>query len=437
MKMMKKLAFAFLLILVLGGAGYVYWNGGEKPTTKYRTAMIEWGSITQVVTATGSINPVLTVQVGSQVSGIIQNLYADFNSVVKAGQLVARIDPGPFQAKVTEMEASLQNARGNLARARAEFAQRKLDFDRSKALLALDLIARADVDNAKTAYDTGQAGILVAEAQVKQAQALLQKAKLDLTYTNIYSPVNGIVISRNVDVGQTVAASFQTPVLFSVAQDLTKMQVDTNVSESDIGGITEGKSTTFAVDAYPNQRFKGKVVQVRNAPINVQNVVTYNVVIGVDNTDLRLKPGMTANVSIIIDSRDDILKIPNTALRFKPPVAKPGEKPGGPLPALAAGQPAGDARSEARMRGKRDGISKPKVWRPTPQGDPTPVELKTGITDGVFTELLEGELKERDEVIVGLDTSSRNPYGRSGGALPPGFGTQPSQRQGTSTPRGL
>lgn len=434
--MTKKLALIALLIILLGGAGYVYWSGSEKPTTKYRTAKIEWGNITQVVTATGSINPVLTVQVGSQVSGIIQNLYADFNSVVKAGQLVARIDPGPFQAKVTEMEASLQNARGNLARARAEFAQRKLDFDRSKALFALDLIARADVDNAKTAYDTGHAGIQVAEAQVKQAQALVQKAMLDLKYTNIYSPVNGIVISRNVDVGQTVAASFQTPVLFSVAQDLTKMQVDTNVSESDIGGIREGKSTTFAVDAYPNQRFKGKVVQVRNAPINVQNVVTYNVVIGVDNTDLLLKPGMTANVSIIIDSRDDVLKIPNTALRFKPPVAKPGEKPGGPLPALAAGQAAGDAKSEGRVRGKRDGMSKPKVWLPTPQGDPTPVELKTGITDGVFTELLEGELKERDEVIVGLDTSSRNPHGRSG-ALPPGFGTQPSQRQGTGTPRGL
>jgi HlyD family secretion protein len=446
--MMKWIAVVVLLVGGLGAGGYVYWNGGEKPTAKYKTAKIERGTITQVVTATGNINPVLTVQVGSQVSGIIRNLYADFNSVVKAGELVARIDPAPFQAKVTEMEASLQNAMGNLARARSEFAQRKLDFDRSQALFAQDLIARADVDNTKTAHDTAHAGIQIAEAQVKQAQALLQKAMLDLKYTNIYSPVDGMVISRNVDVGQTVAASFQTPVLFSVAQDLTKMQVDTNVSESDIGGITEAKSATFVVDTYPNQRFEGKVIQVRNAPINVQNVVTYNVVIGVDNTDLRLKPGMTANVSIILDRRDDVLKVPNTALRFKPGLVRPGEKPGGQS-AQAAARPGGDGKSgapagagkggppDAGSRGGRESKAKSTVWLPNPQGDLTPVELKTGITDGAFTEILEGGVKEGEDIITGLDTS-RSPHGgRPGGSLPPGFGPQPSQRPGTSGPRGL
>lgn len=449
MKMMKWIAVAVLLVGGLGAGGYVYWNGGEKPTAKYKTAKIERGTITQVVTATGNINPVLTVQVGSQVSGIIQNLYADFNSVVKAGQLVARIDPAPFRAKVTEMEASLQNAMGNLARARSEFAQRKLDFDRSQALFAQDLIARADVDNTKTAHDTAQAGIQIAEAQVKQAQALLDKAKVDLQYTYIHSPVNGTVISRNVDVGQTVAASFQTPVLFSVAQDLTKMQVDTNVSESDIGGVAEGKSATFVVDAYSNMRFKGKVIQVRNAPINVQNVVTYNVVIGVDNSDLSLKPGMTANVSVVIDRRDDVLKIPNSALRFKPGFGKSSEKPGGQS-VSAAGQPGGGAGSgapgspgkggspESGGRGGRDGKSKPIVWLPNAQGDPRSVEVKTGITDGMFTELIEGGVKEGEEVIVGLDTPSQSLHGgRSGGALPPGFGPPPTRRPSTGSPRGL
>jgi HlyD family secretion protein len=414
---MMKWVVSALLAAGLGVGGYFYWDGNQKSPVKYKTAKLERGTITQSVSATGTVNPVITVQVGSQVSGIVQSLYADFNSVVKAGQLVARIDPAPFQAKVTEMEASLQNARGSLARARAEHAQRRLDLDRAAALFEQNLNARADLDNAKTAHDTALAGIQIAEAQVKQAQALVEKAKLDLQYTRIHSPVNGIVISRNVDVGQTVAASFQTPVLFVVARDLTKMQVDTNVSESDIGGITEGKASSFVVDAYPNQPFAGKVVQVRNAPITVQNVVTYNVVIGVDNSDLRLKPGMTANVSIIVDRRDGVLKVPNAALRFKPGMAREEERSGG--------QQASAAR---RQEGAKGGKSKPTVWLvnpQTPQGEPVPVEIKTGITDGAFTEFLDGAVKEGDEVIVGLDMPRKPHGGRAGGSLPPGFGPQP------------
>src|SRR3989441_10718241 len=311
-----------LLLAGLGTGGYVYLNGDQKAPVRYKTAKIERGTVTQAVTATGTIIPVITVQVGSQVSGIIKRLYADFNSVVKAGQVVAQIDPAPFRTVVTQMEANLQNAVGNLARARAVLALQKLNFDRAKVLFAQQLNAQQDVDNARTAYETSQANLQIAEAQVKQAQAQLDTAKVNLDYTTIHSPVNGIVISRNVDVGQTVAASFQAPVLFTIAKDLTKMQVDTNVSESDIGGLTEGKSATFVVDAYPNQVFKGKVTQVRNAPINVQNVVTYNVVIGVDNSDLRLRPGMTANVSIIIARRGNVLRIPNQALRFKPSFAR-------------------------------------------------------------------------------------------------------------------
>lgn len=411
------------LIAVLGVGGYVYWSGDQKPPVKYKAAKIERGTVTQVVTATGTINPVITVQVGSQVSGIIQALFADFNSVVKAGQVVAQIDPIPFRTRVTEMEASLQNAQGNLARARADLALQKLNFDRARALFEQQLNAQQDVDNARTAYETSQATIQVAEAQVKQAWAQLDTAKVNLEYTTIHSPVNGTVILRNVDVGQTVAASFQTPVLFTVAKDLTKMQVDTNVSESDIGGITDGKPATFAVDAYPNQVFKGTILQVRNAPITVQNVVTYNVVIGVDNTDLRLRPGMTANASIIVARRDDVLKVPNQALRFKPALAKDGEKPGGPS-AASAGKGDGAGKGGSPEGGRREGgegRSKSKVWLRDPQGEPTPVEVKTGITDGAFSELVEGGLKDGDEVIIGIDI----PKGPHGSSLPPGFGSQP------------
>jgi len=423
------------LTAALGAAGYVYWSGDQKTPVKYKIVKIERGTVTQGVTATGTINPVITVQVGSQVSGIIQALFADFNSVVKAGQVVAQIDPAPFRTVVTQMEASLQNAMGNLARSRADLALQKLNFDRAKTLFEQQLNAQQDVDNARTAYETSQATIQVAEAQVKQAQAQLDTAKVNLEYTTIHSPVNGIVISRNVDVGQTVAASFQTPVLFTVAKDLTKMQVDTNVSESDIGGITDGKPATFVVDAYPNRVFKGTILQVRNAPITVQNVVTYNVVIGVDNTDLQLRPGMTANAAIVVASRDDVLKVPNQALRFKPELVKGGEKPGGPPGASErkrddAGK---GASSEGGRREGGAGKSRPKVWVRSPQGEPTPVEIKTGISDGAFSELVEGGLKEGDEVIIGIEI----PKGPHGSSLPPGFGTQPSQRRSTSTPKGI
>ncbi len=412
-----------VLVAALGAGGYVYWNGNQKPQVKYKTAKIERGTVTQGVTATGTINPVITVQVGSQVSGIIQALYADFNSVVKAGQVVAQLDPVPFRTKVTEMEANLQNALGLLARSRADLALQKLNFDRTKALFEQQLNAQQDVDNTRTAYETSQANILVAEAQVKQARAQLDTARVNLEYTTIHSPVNGIVISRNVDVGQTVAASFQTPVLFTVAKDLTKMQVDTNVSESDIGGITAGKPATFVVDAYANQAFQGTILQVRNAPITVQNVVTYNVVIGVDNTDLQLRPGMTANVQIVVARRDDVLKVPNQALRFKPAFARTGEKTGGPS-VTAGGRRDGGGQggsSEGRGREGAEGRPKPKVWLRGPQGEPAPVEVKTGITDGAFSELVEGAVKEGDEVIIGVDV----PKGPHGSSLPPGFGSQP------------
>jgi len=439
MSQTKWIAVGAVFLAGLGTGGYVYWNGEQQPA-KYKTVKIERGTVTQAVTATGTINPVITVQVGSQVSGIIKALYADFNSVVTAGQVVAQLDPAPFRTVVTQMEANLQNARGNLARARADLVLQKLNFDRAKLLFEQQLNARQDVDNARAAFETSQANLQIAEAQVKQAQAQLDTANVNLEYTTIHSPVHGIVISRNVDVGQTVAASFQAPVLFLIAKDLTKMQVDTNVSESDVGGITEGKTATFVVDAYPKQVFKGTVTQVRNAPITVQNVVTYNVVIGVDNTDLRLKPGMTANVLIILARQEDVLKIPNQALRFKPGVARGSERTGGQPTASASGRPeiGGKPGSpEGGGRGGPEGKSKLTVWLLNPEGEPTRVEIKAGITDGSYTELAEGPLKEGDEVIVALETPKGAHGFGAGSSLPPGFGSQPSQRPSTGTPRGL
>src|SRR3954469_10622749 len=289
----------------------------------YQTANITRGPITQAITATGTLNPVLNVQVGSQVSGNISKLFADFNSQVKAGQVVAQIDPALFQATVTQAE-------GDVASAQAALELAKLNAARTQDLFAKKTSSKADLDQAV-------ASLHQAEANVKIKQGALDKAKADLEHCTITSPVDGVVISRSVDVGQTVAASLQAPVIFQIANDLTKMQIDTNVAEADVGVVEVGQNVDFTVDAFPNRTFRGKVVQVRNAPIIVQNVVTYDTVIGVNNDDLKLKPGMTANVSILIAHRDDVLTISNAALRFRmetadssasSPAASPGRSGG-------------------------------------------------------------------------------------------------------------
>ncbi|MCA9467304.1 MAG: efflux RND transporter periplasmic adaptor subunit, partial [Nitrospira sp.] len=284
---------------------------------------IEKGSILASVGATGTINPVTSVQIGAQVTGKIISLHADFNSVVKAGDIIARIDPSLFQTKRDQAAANLINTKAMWSKARADLAQRKRELDRTRQLFSRDLVSQNELDVAMTAYEGAEAQREVAAAQIKQAQALLDTANLDLKYTVIRSPVDGIVIARNVEVGQTVTSGFTTPDLFLIALDLTKMQVDANVSEADIGGIREGQEATFSVDAYPNVVFHGLVRQIRNAPIIVQNVVTYDVVLEVDNADMRLKPGMTANVSITVAHQDEVLMVPNAAFRFSP------EKAGG------------------------------------------------------------------------------------------------------------
>lgn len=417
-----------VLVAALAIGGYVFFSGERKVPIRYKTAPVERGPVVSVVTATGTINPVVLVQVGTQVSGMIQSLHADFNTIVKAGDVVARIDPAPFQARRDQAAANLQMVKANLARARIDLAQRKRELDRAQSLIKQQFVSQNDVDVAITAHQGAAAQLELAESQVKQAEATLNAAELDLKYTVIKSPVNGIIIARNVEVGQTIAASFATPNLFLIALDLTKMQVDTNVSESDIGGMTEGKEATFTVDAYPGQQFQGRIRQVRNAPISVQNVVTYNVVIGVDNRDLRLKPGMTANVSIIVARKDDVLKVSNAALRFIPPKSERAVS-GAPGANVAHGDP-GLKTARPVLAGENQAVLSKTVWKVGPAGDPEAVSVQPGISDGSATEIRGGDLQEGDAVIVGIELSrmERNPQ-----ALPPGFGS--GQRR--SRDRGL
>lgn len=367
---MKKILIISAIAIVVVVAGFILFRGkGNEP--KFRTEKVTRGDIEMAVTATGTVNPVTTVLVGTQVSGTVKNIYVDFNSPVKKGQLIARIDPALFDAQVNQARANLLSAKANLEKAEASEVDAKRTMERNKELLSKNLIAQSDFDTAETNYETAKASVSAAKSQVAQTDAALSSAETNLFYTRIVSPVDGIVVSRNVDVGQTVAASFQTPTLFSIAQDLTKMQIDTNVAEADIGNVTVGQDVQFTVDAYPDITFKGKVWQVRNAPITVQNVVTYDVVIQVSNPELKLKPGMTANVSIIVSIKRDVLKIPNVALRFRP---------------------AEEVKTAAQQR-------RSAVWI-LEQEKPKRVPVSTGISDGAYTEIVSGEIKEGQELIV-------------------------------------
>ena len=416
-----------VLVIGLTIGGYVFFNGERKAPVRYRSAAVERGPVISLVTATGTINPVVSVQVGTQVSGMIKSLHADFNSVVKAGDVVAMIDPEPFKARRDQAASNLEMSKANVARVRTDLAQRKRELDRVKSLVAQEFVSQNDVDIALTNFQAAEAQMNVSGAQVKQAEAALNAAELDLKYTVIRSPVNGIVVARNVEVGQTIAASFATPNLFLIALDLTKMQVDTNVSESDIGGITEGKEATFTVDAYPGHQFAGTIRQVRLAPINVQNVVTYNVVVNVENQDLRLKPGMTANVSIVVAQRDAVLTVPNAALRFTPPTSGQTDA------AKLGGKPA-KAKGPDQAAGTGRGSMTPSrtVWKQGPSGELESIHVQTGISDGLVTELLSQELPEGALVVVGIE----RPKGERGGSdLPPGFGS--GGQRGSSRNRGM
>ena len=304
---------------------------------QYKTAAVEKRRIVGKVTASGTLSALVTVQVGTQVSGRVAKLYADFNSNVKQGQLVAKIDPQLFEASVQQNQAAYQQALAGVATADANALVADKILARTKALKDQNLAAQSDLDTAEANVATTHAAIDAAKANLAQADAQLHQAQVNLSYTSIVSPIDGVVISRSVDVGQTVAASLSAPVLFTIAQDLTKMQVDTSVSEGDVGRLAVGMRTYFTVDSFPGQRFVGKIRQIRNAATTVQNVVTYDAVIDVDNPDLRLRPGMTANVTVVYAERKDVLAVANAALRFRGPSAgAAASASGGPRAARGA-----------------------------------------------------------------------------------------------------
>ncbi len=392
------------VVIVLAASGLWYAKIRGDNTPQYLTAETASGSLTQLVTATGTLNPETNVQVGCQISGVITKLYVDWNSAVKKNQLVAQIDPASYQA-------DLDSAEGNLANAQAALELAQVNAKRAQELYDGKLIPRSD-------YDTAVATLHQSEATVKVDQAAVEKTRVNLAYCTIYSPVDGTVISRNVDIGQTVAASLNAPVLFQIANDLAKMQIDSNVAEADVGGVEQGQRVNFTADAFPYRTFHGTVVQIRNSPIIVQNVVTYDTVIGVNNDDLKLRPGMTANVNIIVALRDKALKIPNSALRFHPLES---------LQTKTNGTASASATPAAGGGGSHPGGS----YGQHPKGDHSPsrtvyvlknnhlepIQVKTGITDGIYTEVTEG-LNENDMVVTsaiykqgGGPGQANNPFG--------------------------
>ena len=362
-------------LMILAAGWYLAHRGAGH--TKFVTAEVTQGDIVRSVTATGTVNPVVTVQVGSYVSGPIVQLYVDFNSPVKAGQLMAKIDPRPFAAQVELTTAALANSRAQLQKDQANLAYQKVTYDRDKALLKQNVVSQDQVDSQLSLNDQAVAQVALDEAAIQQQTASLKASQLNLNYTNIVSPVDGTVVSRNVDQGQTVAASYQTPTLFLVAKDLTKMQVDSNVSESDIGYVQMGQRATFKVDAFPDREFEGTVGQVRQAPITVQNVVTYDVVVSVDNPEQLLKPGMTANVTLITARRDHVVKIPIEAIRFNPEKA-------------ASDDSASDTALPTRAA---------RVWVLAGKRL-KPVSVTIGLDDGNFVEMLGGPLRPGERVVT-------------------------------------
>ena len=424
---------------------------------QYRTATVAHGDIDVTISATGNPNAVVTVQVGTQVSGVVVALFADFNSKVTKGELIARIDPAPFQAKVDQAQANLDASRASVANAQAVIQQAmagiqsaksslaaaqanvlkaqavaddaKVKVDRRVIMVKQGADAKEDLETAQTTYKSAvadhdalvaqqqavedsvkvaQAQLNVAnslltanQAQVKQFTAALESTQLDLDHTKITAPVDGVVVSRNVDVGQTVAASLAAPTLFQIAQDLTKMQVDTNVSEADVGRVRVDQPATFTVDAYPGQVFTGKVTSIREAPINVANVITYDAVIGVSNLDLKLFPGMTANVKILVDQRPNVLRVPNAALRY---------------------HPASETAPAGGKGGRKGGAAEEAVWTLNADNKPQRVVVATGESDGTYTEVTKGDLKDGDRVILAALAKATAASGGSPGSQTGGKG---------------
>jgi len=445
----RRLLWIVAIVLAAGliTGGYLYTQGiGARPA--FRTAAVTRGPLTAAVSATGTLNAVTTVLVGSQISGQVKELHADFNSLVRKGQVIARIDPEIFEAKLHQVSAQVEAARASVLNQQAAVEKTRADLENTRAALAAaraqtaksqvtvvdsnrtlgrnrdlrqrGLIAQADEDTAQAAYDSAVAQIEASKAQeaaqvsavraaeaqlrvseamlknamaqVTQNEAALRQAQVDLDRTFIRAPVDGVVVARSVDVGQTVAASLSAPTLFTIAQDLRHMQVDTNVDEADVGRVKLGQAATFTVDSFPGRTFTGEVVQIRKAPLVVQNVVTYDVVVTAKNPEQRLLPGMTANVRIVIDQKESVLQVPNAALRFRPPGLETTERERPARPGGGSG-PGG---------GRGGGAPAGRVWIVGADGKPAAVPVQLGIGDGTYTEVARGEIKEGQQVIVGV-----------------------------------
>lgn len=429
--MNKKIIFSILgIVIILALSGYYYISNGTSEEVQYRIEKVTSGDILVVVTATGTLSAVTTVQVGSQVSGTLASVNVDFNDKVTKGEIVAQIDPTFLEASVRDAEASLQ-------RSTAQYNEAKRNYERAKTLLEKNLASQAEFDAALTQYESNNAAR-------KQTEAQLERAKINLRYATIKSPIDGVVISRAVDRGQTVAASLSAPTLFTIANDLTKMQVQASVDEADIGKVEKDQSVTFTVDAYPEQTFQGTVRQVRLSPKVEQNVVNYTVIIDVPNDDMKLMPGMTATVTILVTKQEAVLKVPTLALRFNPPedqieIRRDSSQ-------QQSGEDSGRAERRRMMRerfAQGGGNFDPqafqqrmasrglgRVWVMNDNKKLEPIMVRTGLSDGTFTEIVRGKVEEGQEIVVGTlnqrstatqTTSPFNTQQRNSGGMPRRF----------------
>jgi HlyD family secretion protein len=449
MKAARAWLIGALVLVALAIGGFYVVRATKKTVVKYETVKVDQGRIVARVTATGTLSALVTVQVGSQVSGRISQIMVDFNSVVKKGEIIAKIDPELFKAAIEQAKANYAAARGNLEKSKAMAVDAERVFQRSTALAEKQLIATADRDTAESAAAAAKAQVAASQGAVEQASASLHTAQVNLDYSIIKSPIDGVVISRAIDVGQTVAASLSAPTLFTIAEDLGKMQVDTNVAEADVGKLSPDMPSTFTVDAYPQEKFRGKVRQIRNSPQNVQNVITYDAVIDVDNPGLKLKPGMTANVTFTYAEKNDVLRVPNAALRFRPPAdlaksaasvaAGPSSSGAEPAPsaserprrAASGDRPASGDRSGSGDRGSGGGGKREQIATDVRTVwvldilDPRPVRVRVGLSDGSLTEVVEGDLKVGDALVteaVGGDDAPKATTATPPGGAPPGGG---------------
>lgn len=411
------------------------------------TANVTRGNVVHTVDATGTVEAVTTVQVGSQVSGTIQSLYADFNSEVRQGQVIARLDPSLFQTQVDQAQATLMRLQADMERSRVDVTDTQRKLERARELYAQQLIARTDLDTAETNALQAHAAVKSAEAQVTQARAALNQANVNLAHTVISAPIDGIVISRNVDVGQTVAATMQAPTLFVIARDLTRMQVRASINEADVGAIRTGQPVTFRVDAYPDETFAGAVTQLRLQPIVEQNVVSYTTVIDVLNPEMKLKPGMTANVTVEIGRNDDVLRVPNAALRFRPTAelfAALGQSFPASVEQRAPVATVGRARQTTQVLersaeapttlqpGRTEDEGRARVWV-LRDGRCEPVTVRVGVTDSTMTAVLGGDLIEGAQVVTGTTAAGSSTTQTNRSPLLP-FGGRGARQTASATP---